>query len=216
MAMGDVADLPDRRHVAVHRVDRFEGHDLRRRGIGGAEKLLEMARIVVPEDFAGGAGVADAGDHRGVVEGVGIELAAWQQRAQGLQGRLVGDVARGEDEGGFLAVKGGQFALQRGMQRVGARDVARAAGTGTLRTDRGLHGLDNPRMLTHGEIVVAAPDRDVARRFAFAMQAGARESADDAFQFGEDAIASLVAKAAKMAVEEGFVVHALVSPARSF
>jgi hypothetical protein len=70
-------------------------------------------------------------------------------------------------------------------------------------------------MLAHGEIVVAAPDRDVARRFTFAMEAGARESAHDAFQFGEYAIAAFVAKAAQMAVEESFVVHGQVSPAQS-
>ena len=78
--------------------------------------------------LAGGAGVADAGDHRGVVEGVGIELAARQHRAQRLQRRLVGDIARGEDQRGFLAVQLRQFALERGVQRVGAGDVARAAG----------------------------------------------------------------------------------------
>ena len=68
-------------------------------------------------------------------------------------------------------------------------------------------------MLAHGEIVVAAPDGDVARRLALAVQARARKGADDAFEFGEDAVATLVVQAPEMAVEEGFVVHALVSPA---
>ena len=83
------------------------------------------------------------------------------------------------------------------------------------RADRGLHGLDDGGMLTHGEVVVAAPDRDVARRFALAVEAGAGKGSDDAFEFGEDAVTPFVAKAFQMAVEEGFVVHGLVSPAHS-
>ena len=133
-------------------------------GIGGGQQLLEMGEVVVAEDLAHRARVADAGDHRGVVEGVGIELAARQHRAQGLQGGLVGDVARGEDERGFLAVQRGELALERHVQRVGAGDVARAAGARALGADRGLHGLEHDRMLAHRQIVVAAPDRDVARR----------------------------------------------------
>ena len=163
VAMGDVADLADRRDVAVHRVDRFEGDDLGRRRIGAGQQLLEMGHVVVAEDPAHRAGVADAGDHRGVVERVGIELAARQHGAQRLQRRLVGDIARGEDERGFLAVQRGELALERDVQRVGAGDVARAAGARALRVDRGLHGLDHGRMLAHGEIVVAAPHGDVAR-----------------------------------------------------
>ena len=79
-----------------------------------------------------------------------------------------------------------------------------------------LHRLDDGGMLAHGEIVVAAPDGDIARGFALAVQARARKGADDAFEFGEDTVATLVAQASEMAVEKGFVVHALVSPAHSF
>ena len=112
VAVRDVADLADRRDVAVHRVDRFEGHDLGRRRIGAGQQLLEMGHVVVAEDAAHGAGVADAGDHRGVVQRVGIELAAWQKAAQRLQRGLVGDIARGEDEGRFLVVQPRELALE--------------------------------------------------------------------------------------------------------
>ena len=207
VAMGDVADLADRRDVAVHRIDRFEGHDLGRRRIGAGQQLLEMGHVVVAEDPAHRAGMTDAGDHRGVVQRVGIELAARQQGAQGLQRGLVGDIARGEDEGGLLEMQRRQLALEGGVQRVGAGDVARAAGARALRVDRLAHRFDNRRMLTHGEVVVAAPHGDVARRLALAMQARAREGADDALQLGEHAVAAFVVQTAKVAREKCLVIH---------
>ena len=51
VAVGEVADLVDRRDVAVHRVDQFERHDLGRRRIGCLQQLLEMGEIVVAEDL---------------------------------------------------------------------------------------------------------------------------------------------------------------------
>jgi hypothetical protein len=210
MAMGGVADRADRRDVAIHRIDRFEGHDLGRRRIGAGQQFLEMGHVIVAEDPAHGARVADAGDHRGVVQRIGIELAARQQGAQGLQGGLVGDIARGEDEGGFLEVQRRQLALEGGVQRIGAGDVARAAGARALRIDRPAHRLDDGGMLAHGEIVVAAPHRHVARLLAFAMQARAREGADDPLQLGEHAVAAFVVQTAKVAREKCLVIHSVV------
>src|SRR3990167_3457816 len=60
MAVRGVAQGADRRDVAVHRVDRFEGHDLGRPGIGGGQQLLEMGDVVVAEDLAYRAGGAGA------------------------------------------------------------------------------------------------------------------------------------------------------------
>ena len=65
-------------------------------------------------------------------------------------------------------------------------------------------------MLAHGEIVVAAPHGDVARLLAFAMQARAREGADDALQLGEHAVAAFVVQTAKMAREKCLVIHFVV------
>ena len=127
-------------------------------------------------------------------------------RAQGLQRRLVGDVARGEDQRRFLAVQLGELALERHVQRVGAGDVARAAGARALRADRRLHGLDHDRMLAHGEIVVGAPHGDVARPCRL-VEARAREGAGDALQLGEHAIAALVVQAPQMTGEKCLVIH---------
>jgi hypothetical protein len=49
--VGEVADLGDRSHVAVHRIDAFEGDQLRRVGGRCLQKLFEMNKIVVPEDL---------------------------------------------------------------------------------------------------------------------------------------------------------------------
>ena len=112
-----------------------------------------------------------------------------------------------------MRVQRGELALERGVQRVGAGDVARAAGARALRVDCLAHRLDNRGVLAHGEVVVAAPHGDVARRLAVAVQARAREGADDALQLGEHAVASLVVQAAKVAREKCLVVHLPLSPA---
>ena len=61
----------------------------------------------------------------------------------------------------------------------------------------GLHASTHDRMLAHGEIVVAAPHRDVARLLALAMQARAREGADDALELGEYTVAAFVVQTAR-------------------
>src|SRR5690606_21187308 len=57
--------------VAVHRIDALEGDQLGRVGGGRGQQLLQVAQVVVPEHVPRAAAVADAGDHRGVVQGVG-------------------------------------------------------------------------------------------------------------------------------------------------
>jgi hypothetical protein len=144
--MGEIADLADRRDVAVHRIDDSKAIDLRRRGIGGSSRL-EVARIVVAEDAALGAMSARI---PAIIEawfrlvGIDVRQPGMILRAQRLQRRLVGDVARGEEQRGFLAMQGGELALQFDVHAAcGAGDVARAAGAGALGVDRGLHGLDH-------------------------------------------------------------------------
>ena len=91
--VGEVADRGDRRDVAVHRIDALERDQLGRVRILGGEQLLEMLEIVVAEDALLAARIADAGDHRGVVELVREDDAAGQQLAERRQRRLVRDVA---------------------------------------------------------------------------------------------------------------------------
>src|SRR3546814_6029549 len=74
-----------------------------------------MREIVVAEDALLAARVADAGDHRGVVHLVRKDDHAGEQPRQRRQRRLVRDIARSEEQRGFLAVKIGQFAFEIDM-----------------------------------------------------------------------------------------------------
>ena len=108
--VGDVAEFGDRRDVAVHRIDGLEGDELRRCGSRSRELAVEVARVVVREDALLGAAVPDALDHRGVVERIGEDDAARHARRQRAERRPVRDVARGEQQRGFLAVQVGELA----------------------------------------------------------------------------------------------------------
>src|SRR5882672_3009506 len=87
-----------------------------------------------------------------------------------------------------------------------ARDIAGAAGAGAD-TGRGLdHGADHLRVLAHAEIVVGAPDHDIAatlRRVPDRM----RETARDPLEIGENAVAPLIMQAAEGGAEEFAVIH---------
>ena len=74
-----------------------------------------------------------------------------------------------------------------------------------------VHGFLHDGRLAHAEIVVAAPDHDVA--FAiFREQACFRKAAAIPADVGELAVPALVAKTGKRVVENGIILHAL-SPA---
>ena len=82
MLVGDVADLLDRRDIAVHRIDRLEGDEFGTAGLDARELAIEVLDVVVLEHEAFGAAVADAFDHRGVVRRVREDDAARQARRQ--------------------------------------------------------------------------------------------------------------------------------------
>ena len=162
VALGEIADRMDRRDVAVHRIEAFEGDQLRPVA-GRPQQLFEMREIVVAENLPLAARLADALDHRVVVVGVRQDQAVRHQLGDGGDAGLVRDVARGEHQRRLLAVQVGEFALELDQRMIGAGDVAGAARAGS-HPGRGLdHGADHLRMLAHAEIVVGAPDHDLAR-----------------------------------------------------
>src|SRR3981081_4351207 len=165
-----------------------------------------MRHVAVAENLALAAGLTDAFDHRIVVERVRQDQAIWYELADGRNTGLVRDIARGEQQRPLLAVQIGQLLLElhQGMMR--ARDVAGAAGA-SAHSGGGLdHGADHLRMLAHSEIVVRAPDHDIARAF-WRMPDRVRKPARDALQISEDPIAPLVMEAVECGAEEVAVIH---------
>ncbi len=82
--------------------------------------------------------------------------------AERAERRPVRHVAGGEEQRGLLAVQVGELALQQDVVVVGAGDVAGAAGAGAAAVERLVHGGEHLGVLAHAEIVVGAPDRDLA------------------------------------------------------
>ena len=166
------------------------------------ELRLEIVEIIVPPDDFGRPGVADALDHRGMVQLVGEDDAARQQAPQRRQRRDIGEIAGIEQQRRALAVELGKLRLELDMEMLGAGDVAGAAGAGADGVERQVHRPDHLRVLAHGEIVVGAPHRDVAfarRRH----QPGLGEGAAQPLQIGELAIAPLRPELGKGMAEDG-------------
>ena len=101
----------------------------------------------------------------------------------------------------------GKLALQHDVIVVGAGDVAGAAGAGAAAVERLVHGGKHGRMLAHAEIVVGAPDGDLAGAVP-GVADGARKIALLALQLGEHPVASFLVKAGELFGEEGLEIHA--------
>jgi len=166
-----------------------------------------MSQVVVAEDAPVAAAAADAADHRGMVQFVGEDDQAGQDLVQRRQRRLVGDVARGEQQRRFLAVQVGQFPFEFDMEVSRAGNVARAARARAVGVDGRVHGVGHDRVLALAKIVVRAPDNDLALGSVIAGPGGAREIAAVALEIGEDPIAALVAHLLDGVAESGLVVH---------
>ena len=161
---------------------------------------------LLPEDLLRAAAAADAGDHGSVVLLVREDDRAGDELHERRQRRVVGDIGGGEQERRLLAVQVGELLLQQHMVVVGARDVARAAGAGAAALDGFVHGGAHHRVLAHAEIVVGAPDRDLALAVRRVVRS-AREAAGMAFDIGEDAVATFPAQTVEALVQQGVVVH---------
>ena len=164
VALGEGDDVGDGGDGTIHGVDALEDDDLGAVEGEGAEELLEVGGVVVPEDELVGAAVSDALDQRGVVLGVGEERHLGKDLGQRLQRGGVGHVARAEQQRRLLAVQRRQLLLQQHVEPVGPRDVARAPGPRPCRLQRLVHRLEHLGVLSHPQVVVAAPHRHRRRR----------------------------------------------------
>ncbi len=199
---GDVGD------VAVHGIDALEGHQLGRVRGRVAQQGFKMLKIVVAKHLVLAAAIADAGDHRGVVEFVGKDDQARQDLGQGRQRRLVGHIAGGEQQRRLLAVQAGQLTFKGHVIAGGAGNIARAARAGSRLVDGRMHGLDDHRVLALAQIVVRAPDHHVALAAVGAGPARAGKFAAIALEVGEDAIAPFAPDLFNGVFEGGLIVHA--------
>ncbi len=190
---GDLGDLAQRRDVAVHGVDGLEGDDLRHARRILCEQLIQMRDIVVAEDALGSAAVADALDHRGMVQRIGEDDGARQQFRQRRERRVVGDVAGCEEERRRLAMQVRKLGLERDVIARRAGDIARAAGAGADRVDCRVHGGENGLVLAHAQIIVRTPHFDPALGVT-ALRERMRKLSAFALQIGEMPITALLAK----------------------
>ena len=205
--VGQVADFGDRAEIAVHRIDRFEGDQLGRRGVVRFQQLAQMRDVVVAEDALGTAIAAHALDHRGVVQRVGIDDQPGEQFGQRAQGRVIGDIGRGEQQRRFLAVQIGQLGLQLLVIHRGAGDVAGAAGACAGCVDGVMHRVQHNRVLAHAQIVVAAPHGDVLLGAVGTGPDRMREMALLAFDVDEGPVTALFVKAGNRCVQFRGIVH---------
>ena len=130
VALGEIADALDRRHVAVHGIETLEHDELGPRRIGRGEQLFEMRHVVVAEDLLLAIRLAHALDHGIVVPRVGENETVRHQLGERRNAGLVGDIAGREDQRRFLAVQIGKLALELDDRMIVAGDIARAAGAG--------------------------------------------------------------------------------------
>ena len=93
--------------------------------------------------------MADALDHGGVIEGVGEDGAVGELGTEGGEGGIVGNVAGGEHEGGFLTVKLSDCAFKGDGVLVVAGDVAGAAGAGAVGVEGLMHGFEDLGVAAH-------------------------------------------------------------------
>ena len=206
VALGEVDDLPDRRDVAIHRIDALEDDQLGALAARRLQQAFEMRDVVVAEDLLLGARAPHALDHRGVVQLVGDDQAVGQKPRDGRDRRLVGDEAGGEDQRCFLAVQVGKFQFELDQRVVGAGNVAGAAGARAHPAGCVLERGDDVGVLAHAEIVVGAPDGDFLGA-AVGAPDGAREFAGDALEIGEDAVAALCMELVDRFLEEPLIIH---------
>ncbi|MNI46795.1 hypothetical protein D3C73_1012770 [compost metagenome] len=196
---GHIADRRDGGEVAVHRIAALETDQLGPVAADPAHQPVQIAPVVVGEDVLLHARAAHALDHGGVVQGVGKDHRPRQARRQRRQGRIIGRIARGEQQRRLLAVQIGQIALQQDVFVASAGDVARAARARAIGADCPLRRLDHLGVDAHRQIVVRAPDGDGPLA---PVIPGVGPALRQPLQIGEDAIPALLLQIVQIAAEE--------------
>ena len=164
VGVGDVTQLLQGADGARHAVHRLECDQLGKTAVHLGEEPVQVLGIVVFEDVARSPAVPDALDHAGVVPGVTEDLTARQLGGQRVEGRVVGHVARSEDQRRLLLVEGGNLCLQVLVEERVARDVPGSPRPHSVLLDGLVHGLSDHRVGGHSQVVVGAPHGDILDR----------------------------------------------------
>src|SRR5262245_35654238 len=133
--------------------------------------------------------MANAFDHRSMIERVRKNDTAREKPRQSGQSRRVGDIPGSEQQSRLLLVQISKLAFELDVQAVGAGNVARAPRSGPHAAGRIDQRINYVRILGLPQIVVGAPDDDaVGTRH---MVAGIWELAGQPLKVCENPIASL-------------------------
>ena len=100
----------------------------------------------------------------------------------------------------------GQFLLELHQRVMRAGDVSGAARAGAHPGGGLNHRTDHLRVLAHAEIVVGAPDHDVAAALRRVPER-VREPARNALQIGENAVPPFLMQALECGTKELAVIH---------
>eukprot|EP00906_Rhabdomonas_costata_P037651 RCo053080 len=201
---GEVADIPDRGDRPRHGVHRLEGDHSGSVGVlqvGGLQELLQVLEVIVAPDELLDALALHPVDHRGVVLVVAVELAPRKQRPQGAQSGLVGDVAAVEHQRRLLVVVGRKLPLQQDVGVSGTADVPGAPGARAPASDGIGTGLHHLRVLSHPQVVVAAPHHNLLSAAVLLITGRVGEVVGVALHLCEHAVAALLVEVLQEAVE---------------
>ncbi len=211
IAFRKVADRFEWSDVAVHRIHALEYDQLRAAGRCAREQFLQLREIVVAADLLGAASRTHAFDHRIVIVRIGQDQAVRKELADRRDARMVGHVARRENERRLLAMQVRKFSFQLDQSPVRARNIARSASARPHRARGSAHRSDDLRVLAHAKIVVGAPDHDIPLA-ARAVPERIGKLSHFALQVSEDAIAALTFQSSNGRLESPIIVeHSWVS-----
>ena len=157
VALGDLEDLGQRAHVAVHRVDALDDDQLL--ALDAVHLALEVERVVVAEEDGLGLGEDRAVHDRGVR--VLVEEDRVARAHQRRDEADVGAVARGEQHHGFLVLEAGELLGELLVHVEGARQDRRARRPEAVALDRLRGGLLHLGPVGDAEVVVGGEVQQV-------------------------------------------------------
>ena len=159
VALGQVADLVERREVAVHREDAVGDDQPTPGALAASQLLLEVGHVPVAVAQALRLAQPDAVDDRGVVELVGDDRVLGAE--QHLEHAAVGVEAGREQDRGLGAEKRGELVLELDVLGLRAADEPHAGHPEAPRVERACAAATSRGSFGQPQVVVGAEVQDV-------------------------------------------------------